>query len=499
MKSSSALFVSLALLCAACGPKPTGEMKGRGVLVIAIDALRADHMSGLGYDRKTTPVLDNLAAQGVTFSSAWSAAPDVVPAHAAILTGCDPRLAQRPSVKVTGRESELASWYVPDALPRLSQQFLAQGFETAAFVDHAALSPVHGFAKGFQQLVGLSGSDAAPQAQIGFEGVAARFMNWLNAHPPARSWFAYVHVGDLERLWQRVETDPHWDTFFEPRPELAHVPAVADGDHVFFAVPRGRWSGGTLSLGEYEARYDGALRQMDTKLARLFDNMRRRGWLENTTIVIVGTHGVSLGESGLYADSGTLSDTDLHVPLIIRPPLKFDAPRGHRSTILVSTLDIAPTLLEMHAIPVSRAMQGVSLLDAVRGLSTPVRGIAFASGGLQRGRLALDTRYCFEESWPGEALDPQVVRSWYGDTLDHRGEARLFLHDRESASGPGHVEGSSPDASATDRLSRACSDWFAAVDDARALLHRPTAASAVESGALIDDLVKRGLLGPPIK
>lgn len=494
MKRVSLILAVCAL--AACGPKPSGEWKGRGILVIAVDALRADHVSALGYDRQTTPVLDGLAAQGTTYSMAWSASPERLPAHAALLTGCDPRLAQRPYVKVKGRESELASWYIPDALPRLPQQFLAHGFETAAFVDDPALGQVHGFAKGFQQIFGFGEDESVPSTQFGFDGVAAKFMSWLNSHPPARSWFAYMHVADLERVWQRTEIDPHWDAFFEPRPELSRVPAVADGEHVFFAVPRGRWSGGTLSLGEYEARYDGALRQLDTKLARLLDNMRRRGWLENTTIVIVGSYGVSLGESGLYVDSGTLSDSDLRVPLIVRPSLKFEGPRGSKSDTLVSALDIAPTLFALHDIAIPSAMQGVSQLGAMLGQATPAREYAFASGGLQRGTLAIDARWCREVSHPGSGLDPRTVRSWYGDTLDHSGEQRLFLHDRILDAQSGHLGGSAECTSAEQRLAREQEQWFAAVDEARKVLHRPGAGRAEDSGRVIEDLVKRGLLGP---
>jgi hypothetical protein len=304
-----------------------------------------------------------------------------------------------------------------------------------------------------------------------------------------------LQVGELERMWQGTEFDADPDTYYEPRPELARVPAVADGEHVFFAVPRGRWSGGTLSLGEYESRYDLAVRRLDRKLARLLNSMRIRGWLENTTIVVVGSFGLSLGESGLFVDSGTLSDCDLHVPLIVRPSLRFEGPRGIQSDALASSLDIAPTLLALHGIAIPKAMQGVALSDALRGGTDGAREYAFASGGLQRGTVAIDARYCREVSFPGAGLDPRVVQSWYGDTLDHRAEPRYFLHDRKLSGGCGHLEGSAECEAASARLSNAASKWFAAVDEARAVLHRPALTHGSEQTTVIDDLVKRGLLG----
>lgn len=475
--------------------------------MIAIDALRADHMSSFGYDRRTTPILDGLAAQGVAFTSTWSASPDVLAAHAGILTGCDPKLAQRPNVKITGPESELASWFIPDSLPRLSQHFLAHGFETAAFVDHPAISQVHGFAKGFQNFHAFREENSS-QAEVGFDGVAARFVNWLGSRDVSQDWFAYMHIDDLERLWSRSETDPHWDTFFESRPELARVPPVADGEHVFFAVPRGRWSGGTLSLGEYEARYDGALLKLDGKIKNLLETLRRRGRLEFTTVVIVGTFGLSLGESGLYVDSGTLSDTDLHVPLIIRPALRFQYPRSHKTHALASTIDVAPTLLDMYGLPIPKGMQGVSQLSILAGSDEPVRTVTFASGGLQDGTVAIDAGACFERSFPGRGRDQRADRSWYGDAIDHAAEARTYLHDRKLQPSPGHLPASSSgaqvpsDASApsdpevTARLSRAALDWYAWIDAARKILHSPSTARTGESARVAEELERRGLTSP---
>src|SRR5262245_48323094 len=96
-RSGSMRFALLAglSLAPACGPQPGGERTGRGVLVVVVDALRADHVSHLGYSRRTTPYLDLLAAGGTSFRSAYSASPEVLGAHAAILSGCDPMLARR--------------------------------------------------------------------------------------------------------------------------------------------------------------------------------------------------------------------------------------------------------------------------------------------------------------------------------------------------------------------------------------------------------------------
>jgi arylsulfatase A-like enzyme len=487
--AATVLFLGLA-----CGPKPTAEMEGRGVLVIAIDGLRADHVGVFGYDRPTTQSIDGLAAQGVAFTSAWSASPDMLAAHAAILTGCDPLLARRPDVKVNGPESELAAWYIPDGLPCLAQQFLAHGYATAAFVDHPSISPVRGFARGFQEFAAYR-EDAVPRNGYGFEVTAARFRNWI-PRDPAQSWFAYLQIDDLERVWQRSGIDPHYETLYAPRPELEQVPPVADAAHVFFAVPRARWSGGTLSLGEYEARYDGALKQLDAKIRRLLESMSRIGWLKHTTVVIVGTFGTSLGESGLYLDSGTLSDVDLRVPIVIRPALAASFARGRNVDRLASTIDLAPTLLDLHGIPVPKGMQGVSLKSLLEGGDAPVRQYAFASGGLQEGRAVIDAHWCYERSFPGRGQDRRARESWYGDARDHGDEPREFLHDRRTNPTLGHVEDSSNDPIAGDRLPQVSAEWFDWIERAARVLHARPGTLDRSSRPMIDELVRRGMLPP---
>ena len=78
------VVIGLALtLLSGCAPEGR-RSSGRGLLVIALDGLRADRVSALGYDRQTTPYLDSLASDhAVLFDSVLAAAPQLVPAHAA--------------------------------------------------------------------------------------------------------------------------------------------------------------------------------------------------------------------------------------------------------------------------------------------------------------------------------------------------------------------------------------------------------------------------------
>ncbi len=412
---TSLAFLGFVALTLACGPRPADARRSRGVLVIAIDALRVDHVSALGYDRPTTPAIDRLAEQGVVFTDAWSASPDVLPAHLALLTGCDPGLAHRPGLAQKGPASDLTGWLVPDGMPSLAQEFLAQGFETAGFADHPAVAQIRGVARGFQTFGGYREDAVDPELELGFEGVATKFLHWLGGRSAGADWFAYLHVNDLERVWERRGGDDRWETLYEPRPGLAEMPPVAEGDHAFFAIPRPRWAGFPRTLGEYELRYDGAISHLDSKLGRLLERLRRMGRLENTTIVIVGTFGVSFGEGGLFLDTGGLTPADLRVPVVVRPAVDVVMQRGARVDGITSLSDIAPTLLELHGLRVPKSMTGVSHLAQMSDEgAAPARSIAHATGGFLRGVAVIDPHWILARERPGECASPFLARTWFG-------------------------------------------------------------------------------------
>jgi len=475
----------LGLCFVACGPDPADLRGSRGVLVIAIDALRADHVSGLGYDRPTTSALDKLAAQGVTFADAWSASPDMLPTHAALLSGCDPGLAHRPGLAQRGPASDLTGWLLPDGMPSLAQEFLARGFDTAGFVDHPAVSPIRGVARGFQTFGGYREDAVDPDLELGFEGVATKFIHWLNGRSATADWFAYLHVNDLERAWTRPGPDGRHDTLYEPRPELAYMPPVAEGDHAFFAIPRPRWAGVPRTLGEYEARYDGSIHQLDVKLGRLMERLRRSGRMENTTIVVVGTFGVSFGEGGLYLDTGALTAADLRVPFVVRPGADLAMQRGVLLDGLASLVDLAPTLLDLHGIRVPAGMSGVSHARRMRepGLESP-RVSAQAAGGFQRGVAMIDAHWILSRDRPADGANQTLVRTWFGGDAPIGGGDLERLVER--------VPGAEDADAARERLGRELGAWTDWIDRARSMLHGRVLPSSDPVTAA--DLRRRGLL-----
>lgn len=491
MRARSLWIVALAVVASACSPT-SGE--GRGVLVIVIDGLRADHTSGLGYDRETTPELERLAADGVRFTQTFSAAPEVIPAHVALLTGCDPGLARRPLLPDGSRLALVNDWLIPQAVPRLALEYLAAGYTTAAFVDHPRITELFGFDTGFEEFNGFVEGRTGATLNYGFDGVAGRFMRWLRGQDADRDWFAYLTLGDLKRAWS--DADSRWATYFEPRSELSAIPPVAEAERAFFALPSNLWraSGGRFqTLGEYEACYDGALRQLDERLGRLFGRLKGIGRWEETTICVVGSFGLGFGESGLLLGNGTLSDVDLHVPWILRPAASADCERGRTTDALASTLDVAPTLLELSGIARPGGMHGLSQVTTSGADAQPVREHAFASLGFSAGFSARDATHSFLHTRPGSEGPASLALSWFGERQPPGDGWREHLRDRRTA-GPGSLEPSSDDAEAAAVLRAAGEEWFLWVGRARDAYHpAPWREEAFDPDQRAE-LVERGLL-----
>ena len=75
------LFLTALLLVGGCG----GGADQPNVILLVMDAARGDHCSINGYDRPTTPALEDLARGGVNFRNAWSPSGWTAPAHASLL------------------------------------------------------------------------------------------------------------------------------------------------------------------------------------------------------------------------------------------------------------------------------------------------------------------------------------------------------------------------------------------------------------------------------
>lgn len=345
-------------------------MAPRAVVVVDIDTLRADHLSTYGYERPTSPHLDQFARQGVQFDWAFSQAPNTLPSQTSILTSL------HPSTHLVLHDSDRLA---PEH-ETLAERFAAAGFVTGAFVDGGYLKPHFGLDQGFETYFDLNGGGIA-------EG-ERRIAAWLEEHR-AKPFFLFLHTYDVHSPY--APPDPYRERFaalvapptagFEPTSEALERIRVSQYTATPLSLP-------ASDLAYAEALYDGEIAYVDAWFGRLMADLERLGIAESTVVAVVSDHGEEFAEHGSLLHE-KLYATVTRVPMLVRAP---GAVSGRKVERAVALVDLAPTLLELAGLSVPERMEGRSLLRDLlpapdRASAAPSRPVVSESPffGLQRG------------------------------------------------------------------------------------------------------------------
>ncbi|HKA87766.1 MAG TPA: sulfatase-like hydrolase/transferase [Haliangiales bacterium] len=303
-------------------PVPPAVPADVNVLLVTIDALRADHIGAYGYGRATSPALDALAARSLLFENAWAHAPSTRYSVPAIITG------RYPSQVLY----DTSVWWpaLREENHTLAEIMHERGLHTGAVLSYSYFDPVRRINQGFDEYDNSAarlhvGSDPASTRGSSSPEVTAAALRFLEANKDRR-FFLWIHY-----------YDPHFE--YEPHP-----------GHMSFGTDR-------------VARYDGEIRYTDDHFAQVQAKLVDLGLAGRTAIVVTGDHGEGFGEHGIDLHGYHLYAAQTRVPLIVHVP--GAAPR--RVAMPVGHVDIVPTLANLVGAPFEAAMAGRSLLGPAFG------------------------------------------------------------------------------------------------------------------------------------
>lgn len=397
-----------------------GPNAPRRVVFILLDAVRADRMSAYGYERRTTPALDALAANGVLARN-----------HFALASQTRASLPQMlysryftPSIFPDSYNVPLEEpWNLFQELDReaisLPRALAAAGFRTAALSAHAWLRPDTPFAAEFDELRRL-GDEVPVDPFYGYPTagqVTDAAITWLDRYR-RDDVFLYLHYMDTHfpHPWGPEAQELGGDDLDVEAARRAFTPEgrVRDEDRPL-----------TAEQHRYlDALYDGGLRHADREVGRLVDYLRRRGWLEETLIVVTSDHGEHLAEvPGRFEHGGPWLEVMGHVPWILHYPRRLPATDYAG---LTSAIDVMPTVLSLLdvSLPDGARADGKDLAAAFGGgaQTTEAQGVdaVYAPHGVRTERLHLvlpeggDSRpeTLLEEASPP---DPEASRGFLYD------------------------------------------------------------------------------------
>ena len=304
------------------GRAPAMEQPAPGspdLILVVVDALRADAIGAYGASQDATPNLDALAKDGIVFEEAVAASTATPSAIASLYT----------SLAVSSHGCERQGDFLDPESLTLAEVLAARGYRTLGLPNHPTISGTRGFAQGFQSY------PYAPNHPFGASESTAEL-------------FAFPLL--LELLPALA-------------PEMAGAPVqTASGTLVERALAQLGEEGAPpaflmLQLVEVGADDRANVRAVDEALGRLLEGLRSTGRYVMAAIVVTAGHGAPLPNA---ADGrGAMRDAAVRVPLVVKLPGLERA--GTRVPWQVRSIDIAPTLVDLGGARPPPQWQGIEL------------------------------------------------------------------------------------------------------------------------------------------
>jgi arylsulfatase A-like enzyme len=369
------LFLQTALTKVKPMPVRSLEQENRpNIIFIIVDALSANDMSMFGYSLPTTPNLDEITRTWTVYSNTQSPLTCTVATLPTLMTG---RYTYTNLFRYYGDQiATQPGWLsIPNALEQNGYQTWWSGYHTPGFYHMGQV---------FQKNVCRTND-------ILFVGLSR---SWFKARAISKSHFPFIPI-TLDQLGF-IES---WKTDFDrcgeivPLDNLLQNQSTTSPFFIYyhyngvhgFPYPSGESLGKFLPVsagiiseieqrkvyGAYKLedqpivdmlhlRYDEAIADQDQKLTDFIESLKQQGLYDSAMIIITSDHGQSFSNGYTSHCTPLVSYAEAHVPLLIKYPYQAE---GQRFDFLVSTIDIAPTILEVAGIEYPDDwFDGISLL-----------------------------------------------------------------------------------------------------------------------------------------
>jgi len=325
----------------------------RNIVLVTLDSLRADHCSYMGYDRETTPNLDNLARKGVVFEKAVAAGIPTIASMTSVMTG-EYSLAS-PEIGFNKQQREQVT-----SRQTLAEALSNAGYDTGACSPNPPASSYFGFDDGFDWFEDFLHQDRGIlerfwrrvlDRSIKGDGMATYFRlmrNLVQREEVLRSWNDY-YENILE--WRERANEPYflWILLLEPHhpwfPPKESRRWSSRGDIYrsfghYWEMLSEEWEP-NFSEREHQRLidlYDDSIRHGDRFVEQLWNDLQQ----DDPIFILHADHGEEFGEHDRYGHQPYLYESLIHVPLVI-------ANAGQRGTIdrPVSLRSLAKTITDL--------------------------------------------------------------------------------------------------------------------------------------------------------
>lgn len=402
------------------------------VLLICVDDLKP-LIGSYGDPLAKTPNIDRLAKRGVQFDAAYCNQAVCSPSRNSLMTGLRPQTIGIYDLPTNFRKA------VPDAVT-VAQYFRANGYRTEAMgkimhkghgnvEDAASWTIPHWLPKA--STYALPGSTEVKRSgKNGDRGTATENADvaddfygdgQLALHAVERLENAaqnpdepfFIAVGFIRPHLPFIAPQKYWDLYPSADIPMPKVTTIPEGAPEY----AGQFGGELRQYSDIPEKgdldddmtrrlihgYYAATSYMDAQLGLVLDALDKSGLADNTIIVLWGDHGWHLGDHRFWCKH-TNYEQAARIPLIVAAPGKAVG----KTSALVETVDIYPTLAEIAGLPAPQGLDGVSFAKVVADPAAKTRDSithVYPRNGLL-GRAIRTARYRMVE-WkkPGDSAD----------------------------------------------------------------------------------------------
>jgi len=340
-----------------------GRVHRWNVVLVVVESLRADELRSLGGTRAVMPTVDSLAKHAMVFARALTVATQSDFATTSLLSSQYPLRARRyRAFPIRFDYPRVLLWDVLQAQGWHTGVFSSQNEHWAGMFNFLNTGGVGRFVHGgnYRGPTYASADDhgfwnfflnnARQAGKIDDHDTVDEGIAWMDSVPASAPFFAYFNLQSSHTPYVH---SPTFASRFGP-------------GRVSFPVLFGAYPAD--SAASVRDLYDNSLAYVDAQLARLVAALQRSHRWDSTLVILTGDHGEAFYEHGFGAHASSLYREVTRVPLIIRVP----GAAAERDSLPASTIDIAPTVIDMLGLPPHPSFQGVDLHDLDTRRSRPV-------------------------------------------------------------------------------------------------------------------------------
>jgi len=321
------------------------------IILISIDTLRADHLGIYGYERNTTPNIDNFFRDAFVFSNAFSQAPNTLPSHMSIFTGLYP---SNHKLLLLHENETLSNQH-----KTIAEILKLYGYRTFGFYTGDYLSPRYGFSRGFDEYSAYDFFDNKSKLFDLLElakGKNEKFFLFLHndyVHDPYLAYHPYDTAFDSNysgRIIGNIED-------FYNSPQIKNLDNHSEIRSFYWSFVN---KSDQRDINHLIALYDGSINMVDSFFGNFFNYLDHLNLLNNTIVILTADHGEEFGEHGGFLHE-KLYDETIHIPLLVYIPNSKTNSETNAITDQVRSIDILPTLLSVVGIEAPQGIDGRSL------------------------------------------------------------------------------------------------------------------------------------------